>query len=277
MSFGSIDTARYFLAVGVFLALVFALLNPAGSTDAAFPLRLLQWLLQVGIPLALLIGVHLALSRVDAFRRLGAWTKLVLGGLLGSLLFSPLAVGIDLALGVDDPHALGGAGEAVRLWWGELLAVAPTVTLVWLGINAPRVLGLDFRGANEGAPARGANAEAVAATAAGTARGLPDDGGLRSRLPPRVGREIAWLRSELHYLRVATTRGRALVLYNLSDAVDELAGDDGFQPHRSWWVADRHVERLLTREGRVLLRMRDGTEVPVSRRKRAAVRARLGW
>ena len=57
----------------------------------------------------------------------------------------------------------------------------------------------------------------------------------------------------------------------LADAVAEL-GDQGLQVHRSFWVANRHVTELFRREGRTVVQVTGGMEVPVSRTFLAAVR-----
>lgn len=261
MDLGGIDTRRYFLAIGVFLALLFAVMAPEGSAPGGFLARLAQWGLQVGLPLALLIGVHLALHRIAAFDRLGPWIKLTVSGVVGAVLFSPLALGLDLLLGVDDWRAIETSGQLAALWWDELKGVTLPVVLVWLGINAPRVLRLDF----SGRPAARPTAPDPPVTEAGFAR----------LLPSAIGRDIVYLMSELHYLRVVTREGSALILYNLRDAIDELPAGMGFQPHRSYWVARGHVLGL-SRASRPALRLTGELSVPVSRRRLAEVRAQLG-
>ena len=71
--------------------------------------------------------------------------------------------------------------------------------------------------------------------------------------------------SEDHYLRVHTSLGEELILMRLADAVRELTGADGLQVHRSWWVAKAGVTDEKRVDGRSLLVLPSGTEVPVSR------------
>ena len=91
------------------------------------------------------------------------------------------------------------------------------------------------------------------------------------RLPEEVGRDVVYLTVNGHYINVVTTAGSAAVLMRLADAVAEL-GDLGLQVHRSFWVANRHVTEVVRREGRTVLQVTGGTEVPVSRTFLAAVR-----
>jgi hypothetical protein len=95
------------------------------------------------------------------------------------------------------------------------------------------------------------------------------------RLPAELGRNVIAVASELQYLRVWTPRGCALILGALDD-VEADSGTQGLRVHRSWWVAIEHVVSVRrTATGTVCL-MSDGRQVPVSRRRRAEVVARLG-
>lgn len=271
MGLEAIHTRRYFLGITLFLALLFSVLSPQGSADGAFVVRFLQWLLQVGVPLALLIGTHLLLSRWTAFDRLGPWLKLTVSGVIGAVAFSPLALALDFAFGIEDLSALQDPALMGAMLADELSGVLPPVVLVWLGLNAPRVLGLDFSRATQAAAMEGEGGADGAALAVDE----PAEDGFLARLPASIGRDIVYLMAELHYVRVVTTRGRSLVLYNLRDAIAELPDGAGMQTHRSYWVAFAHVVRRVDRDGRILCLMDDGTEVPVSRRETARVRAEL--
>ena len=81
--------------------------------------------------------------------------------------------------------------------------------------------------------------------------------------------ELHAISSEDHYLRVHTSLGEELILMRLADAVRELAGADGLQVHRSWWVSKQGVQDEKRVDGRSLLVLPSGTEVPVSRSYRA--------
>jgi len=74
-------------------------------------------------------------------------------------------------------------------------------------------------------------------------------------------------------LKVVTDIGEALILMRLSDAETELAAFDGLRVHRSHWVAIGQVQKVQRREGRLMLTMQDGAEVPVSRTYRPGVEA----
>lgn len=97
------------------------------------------------------------------------------------------------------------------------------------------------------------------------------------RIPPHLTGDLLALEMEDHYLRVHTESGSDLILMRLRDAVAELAGADGVQAHRSFWVAAAAVADVeRTPDGRATLVLRNGLRVPVSRSRMAAVRG-AGW
>ena len=93
------------------------------------------------------------------------------------------------------------------------------------------------------------------------------------RLPPELGRDLVHLRMADHYVEAFTTAGSTLVLMRFADAIAELDGADGLRVHRSHWVARGHVVGTARRNGRQVLRLTGGREVPVSRGYLADVRA----
>jgi hypothetical protein len=102
MNFGKLDTASYFTGVTIFLALFLAVIEPASSVASSFWLRLLQWTLQVGIPLLTLIAVHIQLGKLASFEKLNPWARLTISGIIGSLVFSPIALALDFLFGIEN-------------------------------------------------------------------------------------------------------------------------------------------------------------------------------
>ena len=97
------------------------------------------------------------------------------------------------------------------------------------------------------------------------------------RLPARLrGAELYAVEAEDHYLRLHTSLGRDLILMRLADALVELEGVEGAQTHRSWWVARAAVTSAERLDGRAVLTLKDGAEVPVSRGVARALRT-AGW
>lgn len=120
---------------------------------------------------------------------------------------------------------------------------------------------------------------------ADTPSALPDDRSVQDtpsfppalldKLPPDFGDAIVALETEDHYLRVHGTRGNALILMRMSDAVALLDPRLGIQVHRRWWVAEAEVAGLRTVRAKPLLSMSNGLEIPVGRTFAATVRTRF--
>lgn len=256
---------RYFLAVSVGLGIVFAALGPEGSGDRGLFLTLLQWQAQTMIPMAACVIGHLALHRSAAFDHLNPWAKLLISGGLGAFLFSPAAYGIDLLLG---EWSAPGASH-LEGWLDELGSVSAPIVLSWVAVNAPFQLGYSFRRADVGTPA--ASPEPPTPPPAAP----PGEPFFMSLLPAARRGEVLHMKSELHYLSVATRKGRSLILYTLRDAILDLPPDVGAQTHRSYWVNLAHVKELKTEGRSATLTMSDGATVPVSRAKVRDLKVRL--
>jgi DNA-binding LytR/AlgR family response regulator len=79
--------------------------------------------------------------------------------------------------------------------------------------------------------------------------------------------------SELHYVRVVTSKGETLVLHNLKDAIAQLPTEySGIQTHRSYWAASKHIESIKEKNGQSSVVLSMDKTIPVSRRKLAEVR-----
>jgi len=86
------------------------------------------------------------------------------------------------------------------------------------------------------------------------------------RLPAKLrGAQLWAVEAQDHYLRLHTSKGQDLILMRLSDALAELEGIEGARTHRSWWVAREAVTGAARAEGRAILTLIDGAQVPVSR------------
>lgn len=98
---------------------------------------------------------------------------------------------------------------------------------------------------------------------------------LLERLKPELRGPLIHLTVEDHYTVVTTSRGRQLVLLRFADAVKETGTTDGVQTHRSHWVAVDHVA-CVTRSGtRLVVQMKSGEQIPVSRSYADQVRNRF--
>lgn len=95
------------------------------------------------------------------------------------------------------------------------------------------------------------------------------------RLPKYIGRDLISLNAQDHYIKVVTDKGSTMILLRLSDAISELTSYDGFQTHRSWWVAREHIAQLSKENGRQFLIMSNGVKAPISRTYWKQIKASL--
>lgn len=96
---------------------------------------------------------------------------------------------------------------------------------------------------------------------------------LMERLPSHCRLEVHRLSVRDHYVDVFISGSRETLLMRFSDALAELDGIEGLRVHRSHWVARAHVQGVVRDGGRVVIRMKDGASVPVSRSYQSDVEA----
>ncbi len=231
------------LAALVLFGLFLAAVAPFGTAEAPTPIRYIYWQLAM-------VGGGVIAALIEPFVFNGLRTRPRLFVLAQLTAMTPaIAVWVSLL-----PVILLGAGIS----GGRILQVLPdvltinvaVVVLAWLTRKA-----LGRQDASRPVP------EGLAPAA------------IRTRLPPRLARaRLVAVEAEDHYLRIRTEAGSALVLMRLGDALDALAGLDGFRTHRSWWVARTAVEAVRWKGGRGALTLSDGSTAPVSRTYAAALK-----
>lgn len=265
---------NYFLPLTLGLSLLFAVLGPPTTRTLPFWQAWGHWWVHVSVGLALAILAARALSRWRAGAALPLPVFLLLSGMLGAALFAPVALALESWLpqdvGADPEDALDALETRGGAWamLAELVQLAPSYLASWFLVNAAPVLAERTRYSGVAATPSSDGGQASDA-------GTPAQRGLLDRLPPAIGRELVSVSADLHYLQVVTTRGRATVLGSLSHVEADLAAE-GMRLHRAHWVALAHVKRLQKSEHGWRCELRDGRRLPVSRRRVAEVRARLG-
>ncbi|MDP1616265.1 LytTR family DNA-binding domain-containing protein [Phenylobacterium sp.] len=242
-----------------------------------------------GLAIALAVGGFLALSGAfvdeDAPMglRLAYWLPMMaIGALWGGFVARAIF-----------PHDEIADGAAPRLWLRSILAAlamgAPFTGLVWAVTWLVFGHQISWRGLPYlfGSVFSLALAMTVLNTLVesrrqalrrlGAAEAPPRPVRFLERLPPRLrGADLHAIEAEDHYLRLHTSKGQDLILMRLGDAVDELEGLEGAQVHRSWWVARAAIADVRRGDGRAILTLKDGIEVPVSRTHSRKLRA-AGW
>ena len=230
------------------VALFLALLRPFGtSQDAPLGLVFAFWFLLI------FAGALVGEVTVWAYYRLRPqgpdWAMIVITSLVTAVAVTFLLLGLQ---GVSSGYVSVGVRSFFGLY-GYVLVISVAMTL--LGYTLSRafdVAGPDFVHRVDDRPAMAAFLE---------------------RLPVKYRTAELWaVSSEDHYCRVHTSLGSELILMRLSDAERELASVDGLRVHRSWWVSRSGIADARRDGAKVLLTLRSGEEVPVSRSYQQAVR-----
>jgi len=240
----------FLVVAGLFLTLAFALLRPAGSAELAPLVQPLFWALHVFPALVVLQGAQVALMALPGYGRPVMLVWVAAAGLLGAAALAPWALAMDALF--------GQTGEADETLVSEFANLAPILTVVWLSLNASRMLRLHRLASSDAPP--------VTAPAPRFWRAVP----------AALGRDLVAVSAELHYVRIRTTNGSDLVLCSFGSAVQQLADEDGMQVHRSHWVMLRHVTRIERVGQRAVAHLSDDSTVPVSRAYRAALEQAVG-
>ncbi len=215
--------------VALVIGLCLGVLGPFGSYQNG-PLagRLFYWVV------TLLLGTGLLMiARGLAVRWLSPrWLAMTVATLLAACVVAVLSHRFANALWSGPVRHV-----PALTWYGETLVICALFSLVHGGLSRP----------------------------AAPAAPSPATGDFLARLPPHLGRDLVALQMEDHYVRVHTTRGSALILVPLHQAIGELGRVPGLRVHRSWWVA-RHAVVGSVQDGRnVRLRLANGLVAPVAR------------
>lgn len=263
----------FLVVAGLSLTLAFTVLEPASSQSLAFLPRLAFWAVHNAAALALLSVAQLAITRTRRLSAAPPFLQVALAGLLGAMLFTPVALVLD-KLFASFGTTLDDNPDLLSALAAEFAALTPPLWLIWGLLNAPRLLQLH----RPTAPVPGAPTRPGEDGNASPPADQPDGDMLQefwARVPPRLGRDIVALTAELHYLRVYTTQGDALIFMAFGRAVEALAAQRGFQIHRSHWVALSHVVDLAQKDGKMFCVLDTGLRLPVSRANRAAFKAAI--
>jgi hypothetical protein len=187
----------------------------------------------------------------------------------GSLLSSP-AIALTTMLIV---YSWRGPEPSWTVYLGNVAQTIPVsivfTLLFWASMRHEKQLRL---AAQATGTAAASNVEAIVAL---QERPVPEPPALIARLKPENRAPIQRLSAEDHYTLTVTSRGRELILIRFSDALSELGDTIGTQIHRSHWIAQTAFDGLVTKDGKLLARLKDGTELPVSRSFAAKVKAKV--
>lgn len=231
------------LGVGSAVATFLSLFGPFNVPVTAIAVRDAQYFAYSWI------GSLLGLVSVRIAWRLGLWPRgfVVVGAAAGLIMAGPMTLVVWLGELLSSGHPPPARVLPGILWDVLLVSVGASIVAVLVSFRAAR-----------------------AASAA-----APAPPKFLERLPLKLrGAEVWAVEAEDHYLRLHTSKGQDLILMRLADAVDELAGIEGMQVHRSWWVARDAIAGARRGDGRATLTLKDGSQVPASRTYARSLRER---
>lgn len=238
--------------VAVGLGLIFAWFGVYQTSQFPFAERVIYWtgLMMLGIVSGSLI------SPLITDRLMPRSHPAVQVGVASLLISLPITIGLAMIEAASDGTL------APAPWWLEQYAYVLVVT----------VLLTSMAWVIESYAKRPAATAPLAASAT-----APTASPFLDRLPPKFrAADIHAVSAEDHYLRVHTSAGETMILMRLADAIRELAGIEGLQVHRSWWVARQGFADIARDDGKLVLKLKSGAEAPVSRTYAKAVKD-AGW
>lgn len=236
------ETRRHFsdprvLGAIAIVALILGISGPFGSFEGLeTPARLAYW---AAVVLAAYVTATTLLRMVRhwlASRLHHPAVRILAAGAVAGLPVTAVVVAINLVVfGLD---AGWRVIDPVALWL--------SVTLIAMGVSAISIL-------------------VERSIAPHPAALLDTTPALLERLPLPLRGPLLSLSVADHYVEVTTAKGRGLVLMRLSDAIREARPTPGLQIHRSHWVALDAVARTFRAEGRLVVELKDGRRLPISR------------
>jgi hypothetical protein len=234
-----IGTPRFWAAMAG-AALLLGLIGPFGTYDGLrLPARLAYWAATAVATYLVGYGVVVLLQRLH----------------LGERMPGPLAFGLY--------GAVAGVPVTLVVWGINVATFEGGDTIPLLPLGAYTVAISAVVSALVALFSR--EFEKARAQPAASASEAPKRPKILDRLPaPQRGR-LSHMTMQDHYVELRTDRGGGLVLMRFADAIAEAEGVEGLQIHRSHWVALDMVAETVRLGGRPMVRMKDGTLLPVSR------------
>ncbi|MEM5515738.1 LytTR family DNA-binding domain-containing protein [Henriciella sp. AS95] len=237
---------EFLILTGV--ALFLAFLRPYGATDdAPFPVVFVFWWLLI------LVGSVIGETTVWALYKLRPdspdWLMII-------IVSAVTALGVTMFMFLMQAVSFGYISVGPQpVWILYFYVLVISVAMTLLGF----VLGKAFNMAGPDFVHQADDREAIET--------------FLERLPVKYRTaELYAVSSEDHYCRVHTSLGSELILMRLADADRELASVDGLRVHRSWWVSRKGIADSARESGKIVLKLKSGDEVPVSRSYQSAVK-----
>lgn len=250
------------LSIMTVIGVVLAFIGPFGSFQEPLAYRLVSWVTFAWVGYAIYSPMSWLVDRLQAALDLPRPALWVVGVAVATIPMTAIVWSMGF---LPRPVPLPTLEQALTSYF--------YVFLVGGGITAFFYMIETSKASADPVPVSAPQADGPVAPAPDVAVEMPR---LIERLPPALGSDVIALEMEDHYVRIHTALGSELVLMRLRDAIAELDGVDGYQVHRSWWVARGAVEDVV-REGRnVRLKLARNIEAPVARAQVSELRS-AGW
>lgn len=227
-TFNAAHPGSFYLSLWLLISVVAVFSGPFGTyKDLALQPRGLFWVVVVGLAILIFIVANKGVRAL--WRNHSSLSHAAAATAVSTVLFAPVAV--------LSPHLIHWQMNRAPYWLDLVLLFA----LLSLGIHWSRYL---LHPGTAAAP-------------------VPR---LLNRLPATLRGSLLRLTVRDHYVDVHTDKGMHSLLMRFRDATQEADGVEGFCTHRSHWVAQAAVTGVRRENGRIFLTLKDGTDIPVSRK-----------
>lgn len=245
----------YTLAIWFLLVLGAVVISPFGTyAPMSLEARAVFWAVIGAAGILLGHALHTIFSRV--MRQCYQITRAICETGVFTVLFSPFAYAMTVSM---SDRLEAGVVTLARISFFVLIAAVMIRAM-------RRILQSDVVTENAGGPRQ--TSRAVLSPATPVASPSPR---LMRRLPEGVKGPILHLSARDHFVTVETPEEAYELRMRLRDAIDEMDRVEGLRTHRSHWVTRDAIVDARREEGRVVLVLENGAEVPVSRRYRPDV------
>lgn len=288
--FDLVTVAQLIGVIGTVLVVLFTLIKPEASNGLGLFARATFWALHVGLGLVALWFASRWLASRNGLPK-GTFVSVLLTGCAAAMIAAPIYVALDLlfAQHVQDLDPDPPITNPLLATIQEFFDLVPFFLATWVLINLPilfrwpdaPVVTSENSFAENNTIEKSDKLTSIQKEVQQKNPVIPqadqkqNKSAILNSLPGIVGKDIIAISSDLHYLNIWTQDGRATVLGNLKDAVNEL-GDAGMQIHRSHWVANAHVRRVVGSTSKAACILSNDLKVPVSRRRFKEVREFYG-
>lgn len=205
-----------------------------------------------------LIGVSIVMSLTIRWyvmiwlRRYGFWARALTTTTIFTLIFTPCIIVMNgLVLGFEST-------EVLPIWKMYVIVVSVPLTVNPMIYLVDRLI-------NGSAPTIEDDAAEIEVE--------PERPRIFERLPDDLGEDLLRMSVQDHFVHVHLLGGSEKLRMRFGDAIAEVGCVPGLQVHRSHWVAESAVAGHEVEGGKMILTLRDGSKVPVSRNYRADVEA----